>query len=438
MSVSFTSQWGTRRLKWSTSKIGSGKTPSGGAEGYADSGITFLRSQNIHFSGLKLEDVAYIDRATHRDMWSTRVLFGDVLLNITGASLGRATCTSSDLGEANVNQHVCIIRPTPGTNSRYMAYALGSQPVQEQIRELQVGGNRDGLNFEQVGNLELPAAPQNEQHRIANFLDTETTRIDRIYDLRARQQTLLEEAAIRRVYDAVRGTHLSAERKESGLDWLGTVPANWRIGAVSYYFEVELGKMLNQERAQGEHLRPYLRVANVQWDRIDVTNLAMMDFPPAEQARYRLKDGDLLVNEGGSWPGRAAVWSGEISEIYYQKALHRIREQGAEITRWLYYCLVAAERLRVFQVQGNTSTMTHLTREQLRSQRFPFPEVPTQARLVAELDRAASRDAEVQLLLSRQLTLLAERRQALITAAVTGQFDVSTASGRNVTEGVTA
>jgi len=231
---------------------------------------------------------------------------------------------------------------------------------------------------------------------------------------------------------------VKGERKESGLDWLGTVPANWRVGAVSHYFEVELGKMLNQERAQGDFLRPYLRVANVQWDQIDVTDLSMMDFPPEEQARYRLRPGDLLVNEGGSWPGRAAVWTGEISEIYYQKALHRIRARGHELTRWLYYCLVAAERLRVFQTQGNTSTMTHLTREQLRPQRFPFPEVSTQARLVAELNRAATRDAEMKRLLNRQLDLLAERRQALITAAVTGQFEVSTASGRNVTEGVSA
>ncbi|MFK4146610.1 hypothetical protein [Streptomyces sp. NPDC004065] len=195
--------------------------------------------------------------------------------------------------------------------------------------------------------------------------------------------------------------------------------------------------MLNQDRAQGTHLRPYLRVANVQWDQIDTTELAYMDFPPEEQDRYRLRPGDLLVNEGGSWPGRAAVWNGEVPEIYYQKALHRIRARGQERTRWLYYCLVAAERMKVFQVQGNTSTMTHLTREQLRPQRFPVPDVVTQSRLIAELDGAAQRDSAMQRLLSRQLDLLAERRQALITAAVTGQFDVTTASGRNVTEGVT-
>lgn len=206
------------------------------------------------------------------------------------------------------------------------------------------------------------------------------------------------------------------------------------MAAVSHYFEVELGKMLNQERAHGDHLRPYLRVANVQWGEIDTSELALMDFPPGEQERYRLQAGDLLVNEGGSWPGRAAVWGGEIDEIYYQKALHRIRPRGAELTWWLYFCLLVAERMKVFQIQGNSSTMTHLTREQLRPQRFPFPTVDEQEKSVEYLRDAEAKDRQIRDALSRQQRTLAERRQALITAAVTGEFDVSAASGRGIEE----
>jgi type I restriction enzyme, S subunit len=81
--------WDALRLKWAVSRIGSGKTPRGGGEVYSDSGVLFLRSQNIHFTGLRLDEVAYIDETTDAEMSSTRVLAGDVLLNITGASLGR-------------------------------------------------------------------------------------------------------------------------------------------------------------------------------------------------------------------------------------------------------------------------------------------------------------------------------------------------------------
>ncbi|MEU8503968.1 restriction endonuclease subunit S [Streptomyces brevispora] len=336
-------------------------------------------------------------------------------------------------GPTWVNNHIHALRPTAG-DGRFLTYALNSVDYANYI----TGTTRDKLTQDDLKQIEVPCPPLREQRRIADFLDAETTRIDHLLKLRSRQIDLHDEAAFSRVYDAVRGTHVAGERKDSGLSWLGSIPASWRVGAVSHYFEVELGKMLNQERAHGDHLRPYLRVANVQWDRIDISDLAMMDFPTEEQSRYRLKPGDLLVNEGGSWPGRAAVWNGDIHEIYYQKALHRIRSRGTESPRWLYYCLVVAERLRVFQVQGNTSTMTHLTREQLRPQRFPFPYIDVQRRAVERLDRAKTRDSVIRRLLNRQRSLLAERRQALITAAVSGQFDVSTASGRNVTDGVSA
>lgn len=331
------------------------------------------------------------------------------------------------------------VTPAPGIDPRYLCYALSAAYAQG-LTEISIKQTTGIQNLDTNAFFASSWAYPNteEQRRIADFLDAETARIDRLHNLRKRQQNLLEERGFRRVYDAVRGTAVEGPRKDSGLDWLGTVPVTWRIAAVSHYFEVELGKMLNQERAEGQHLRPYLRVANVQWDAIDTSQLARMDFPPQEQSRYRLKPGDLLVNEGGSWPGRAAIWNGDIAEIYYQKALHRIRTRRAESPRWLYYCLLVAERLEVFRVQGNTSTITHLTREQLRPQRFPFPDVSVQHDLVEKLDRALARDKKVQDILDRQMMLLAERRQALITAAVTGQFDVSSASGRDLTSGVSA
>lgn len=330
-----------------------------------------------------------------------------------------------------VDDNVRGFNPHSG-DPRYWRYLM----LLLDMGEIANSGPVPSVSERQVAALKVPVPPAEEQRRIADFLDAETARIDQMSLLRGRQAELINDAAFTRVYDTVRGAHVVGDRKDSGLPWLGSVPSEWRVAAVSHHFEVELGKMLNQERTQGEYLRPYLRVANVQWDHIEVGDLAVMDFPPEDQARYRLKPGDLLVNEGGSWPGRAAIWNGEVPEVYYQKALHRIRARGNELPRWLYYCLLVAERLRVFQVQGNSSTMTHLTREQLRPQRFPFPDGSQQDKLVTELDRAAKRDRAVQKLLVRQMGLIAERRQALITAAVTGQIDVTSASGRNVTDGV--
>jgi type I restriction enzyme, S subunit len=106
-------RWNVIALRHLGTKFGSGVTPRGGASVYRDSGIPLIRSQNVHFDGLRLADVALISPEIHREMSGTHVRAGDVLLNITGASIGRACAVPSGLGEANVNQHVCIIRPIP-------------------------------------------------------------------------------------------------------------------------------------------------------------------------------------------------------------------------------------------------------------------------------------------------------------------------------------
>ncbi|MEV5371429.1 restriction endonuclease subunit S [Streptomyces albogriseolus] len=356
---------------------------------------------------------------------------GTVILSRT-ASVGFSAIMGSEMA---TSQDFATWTCGPKLEARYLLHALrGMAP---DLKRVATGSTHKTIYMPDIEQLRVPLPPMEEQRRIADFLDAETTRIDDLTRARHRQLTLLTARFLTSVFNAVRGTTEPGPRKPSGLDWLGTVPSSWPILPVSYEFEVLLGKMLNQERVQGEHLAQYLRNTNVQWDRINTNDLLLMDFPPEERARYSLKTGDLLVCEGGE-PGRAAIWDGRIGEMYYQKALHRVRARGYSSPRWLFYCLRAATAQNVFAIEGNTTTIAHLTGEQLRAHRFPFPEREAQDRLTAKLDADSRLLEQLAELLSRQLKVLAERRQALITAAVTGQFDVSTASGRNVTEGVSA
>jgi type I restriction enzyme S subunit len=144
------------RVKNLVTKIGSGKTPSGGSEAYVSQGVALLRSMNVRNGFFDLSDVAYIDADTDLAMASTRLRAGDVLLTITGGSIGRSAVVPQDIGPANVNQHVCILRPKSGVPSPLLSAALLTPAVQGQISAVQVGGNRDGLTFEQVGELLLP------------------------------------------------------------------------------------------------------------------------------------------------------------------------------------------------------------------------------------------------------------------------------------------
>lgn len=149
--------------------------------------------------------------------------------------------------------------------------------------------------------------------------------------------------------------------------------------------------MLDEKRVTGNHLRPYLRNTDVQWDSVNVHDLPMMDFDAADRERYLLQKGDLLVCEGGEI-GRAAIWSGELSECYYQKALHRLRplDLASEHPRFMYYALLAAVGSDAY-VNGGKSTIAHLPADQFRRIRLPRPPYREQERIASFLDQKTAR-----------------------------------------------
>lgn len=164
--------WEVTKVKTVTKKIGSGVTPKGGAEIYELSGIPLLRSQNIYFDGFRLENVAYITSEIHDSMKNSQVQSGDVLLNITGGgSIGRCYYVTDEFSEANVNQHVCIVRPNDRIITEFLYYVLSSSLGQQQIDLCQTGGNREALNFEQLKNFFLCLPEVYEQKSIVQQLN---------------------------------------------------------------------------------------------------------------------------------------------------------------------------------------------------------------------------------------------------------------------------
>ncbi|HNW82954.1 MAG TPA: restriction endonuclease subunit S [bacterium] len=164
--------WPKTKLKKHTVKIGSGITPKGGEAVYKSSGIPLIRSQNVLVNRLDLSDVAYIEESQHKKMSGSKVYSGDVLLNITGASIGRSCVVPKEIGEANVNQHVCIIRLKETLDARLLSTYLNSWFGQKQIWSFQSGGSREGINFQQIGSFDIPLPPLPEQKAIADILST--------------------------------------------------------------------------------------------------------------------------------------------------------------------------------------------------------------------------------------------------------------------------
>ena len=208
--------------------------------------------------------------------------------------------------------------------------------------------------------------------------------------------------------------------KPSGVEWLGDVPAHWTICALNYRYEIALGKMLDEKRITGKHLAPYLRNTDVQWSRINVDDLPQMDFSGNDIERYGLRRGDLLVCEGGE-VGRAAIWDATLAECYYQKAIHRIRarNEDRDSARFLCSLFRVASSLGVFTGAEGKSTIAHLTAEALRRYRMPFPSLAEQTRIAEFLDRETAKIDELVAEQRRLMELLKEKRQAVISHAVT-------------------
>ena len=172
--------WLWSRIGELCTKTGSGSTPRGGKTVYKRVGVPFLRSQNVYDDGLRLDDVAYIEPNIHGRMAGTAVRSRDILLNITGGSMGRCCRVPDEFGEANVSQHVSIIRPAVSEMADFLQKLVLSPYFQAFIFDEQTGAGRGGLPKYKMDRIAVAVPPLAEQRRIVAKADELMTPCDRL------------------------------------------------------------------------------------------------------------------------------------------------------------------------------------------------------------------------------------------------------------------
>lgn len=424
-----------------------------GYESYTDSGVEWLGPVPNHWTITPLKSIANVlngypfdsrefdpdkgfplIRIRDLDQLSTETFFNGEFVN-------SAAVTASDVligmdgdfnvgrwkgeGTALLNQRMCCIRGYSDAVTRWLEYAL---PIPlKAINEVTYSTTVKHLSSNQVRNARIALPKERELLNLLSFLDRETGKIDALVDEQKRLIELLKEKRQAVISNAVtKGLDPCAPMKDSGIEWCGEIPAHWKVVPTGYRYSVQLGRMLDGAKSTGEHLRPYLRVFDVQWGFINTDDLPQMDFPPDARERYRLSPGDLLVNEGGSYVGRSAIWNGDIDECYYQKALHRLRpiNDQSDTASFFLYVMEFATKLGVFVANGNQTTIDHLTAEKLRQYRFAFPPSVEQGEIVKYLNAETLKFDNLLSEAESAISLFQERRSALISAAVTGKIDV--------------
>ncbi|MCX4570323.1 restriction endonuclease subunit S [Streptomyces albogriseolus] len=322
----------------------------------------------------------------------------------------------------------------PSLDSRYLLLVL--RAMKQEWQKLAYGSTHLTIYMPDLEALRVPLPPLDEQRRIADFLDAENARIDKMLTTGSRLQQILQERRDVQQSLLLRGASKSGGRTFHPI--LGDLPDSWPIVPLKRLVpRIGVGVVVDPSSYFSDEGVPFLRGSNITPQGIDLTDVKRMSESDSRALwRSRLTTGDVVVIRAG-YPGRAAVVPEELngancaSLIVLKKGDRLLPEYlEAYFNSPLGKAYVDSVRYGAAQEQINVSHVVDFM--------VPVPAPDEQAALVAELAQAGNKVRTLQEKATRQEILLEERRQALITAAVTGQFDVSTASGRNVTEGVSA
>lgn len=316
--------WQTITLGEITTKVGSGATPRGGSQSYQQTGIPLIRSQNVRFEGFSSEGLVFLNRKQAEKLKEVTVQSGDVLLNITGASIGRVTQAPSEMAGARVNQHVCIIRLEDGFSSAFVARFLASPAVQSMIWTEQYGVTRQALTKGQILDFSIPVPPVEEQRRIVERLESLFAEVERCKERMAKipvllkrfRQSVLAAACSGRLTADWRANHPEGVRPRDNqhadieLDQITESPDSWNW--------LPLAALCDQSRticygviklgAEIDDGVPCLRTSDVRPLRIDSSGVKRISGDISEEfSRTVLRGGEVLVNVRGTLGGVAVV-----------------------------------------------------------------------------------------------------------------------------------
>lgn len=337
---------------------------------------------------------------------------GDIVISRVG-SYGMISYVDTDK-KFCIGQNTAIINPI--INGKYLFYVLQSSIIKKQIDNQVDGSSQKSLSLKNIKDLKVIVPPLPEHKKIAAILSSVDEAIAKtqavIEQTRKVKQGLLQQLLTRGIGHT--------KFKDSAV---GKIPENWKIKTVGELFEVQLGKMLSPKARQGNQSKAYLGNSNVQWENIILDRVLEMDFSDAEKEKFRLRPGDLLVCEGGEC-GRAAIWEGQVEEMYYQKALHRLRPITNEILPkyMLQYIVLKFQIENAFSGETTTTTIAHIPRIQLMKIPVLVPPKEEQSEIIHRIDATSlSLNTDV-----KKLNYLEIIKRGLMQDLLTGRVRVTT------------
>jgi type I restriction enzyme S subunit len=401
----------------------------GWAENYSDDGDLFIRIGNLTRDSIKLDlsDVQRVVVPAGSEVDRTQVREGDVLFSIT-AYLGSVAVVPPDLGKAFVSQHVALVRPTKRQcMSDWIGYVALSHVGKTHLETTGYGGTKVQLSLADVTTMPVPVPPVDEQSRLVDFLDLETAKIDYLVAEQEQLISLLKEKRQAVISHAVtKGLDPSVPMKDSGVEWLGSVPTDWTVMPIRLAARLESGHTPSRSRPDwwlGCTI-PWFSLADV-WqireagrDVVYETKEMVSELGLANSSARLLPKGTVMLSRTAS-VGFSAIMGVDMATTQ-------------DFANWVCGPTLTPnfllETFKAMKPEFNRMMMgsTHNTiyMPDIQAFRFALPSMSEQLQIVAHARAATAQSDALIAEAQAAVSLLTERRSALISAAVTGQIDV--------------
>lgn len=414
--------WKTDRLQWHLKEINVSNNP--------------IQTKNILSLTIEAGVIPYAEKGNQgnkakEDYSQYKIALPDTLvINSMNVIIG-AVGISQYFG--CVSPVYYVFEPIEGTDLRYIYYLFTNTGFQKEMRKYAKGILEIRLRISSNDMLKriVPSPPFKEQQRIADYLDKMCAEIDAVLEkTRAsiEEYKKLKQAVITQA--VTKGIRGDRPMKDSGIEWIGEIPAEWRKTQLRHCAAIKSGITLGKKYEKTDSLveRPYLRVANVQDGYVDLSVLTTIEVTQDEDLKYRLRAGDVLMTEGGDRDklGRGCVWHGEIEPCLHQNHIFAVQtSKDTLLPEFLEYLTVSDVGRSYFDVTAiKTTNLACTSSSKVLAFTIPLPSVEEQAEIVEALNtKCAGIDALVAKK-QQYLTEIENYKKSLIYECVTGKKEM--------------
>lgn len=361
---------------------------------------------------LQIRDFASDEKAIYiqdNGKWP-RCSENDIMIGRYGASVGKIL--SGKFGAYNVAL-VKIDFPQTVFDRRWVRSYLKTDHFQRPLLQISRSA-QNGFNKEDLKEVPVPIPPLPEQKRIVAKLDALNAK-----SARARTELARIETLVSRYKQAVLSKAFSGELTR---EWRvrHVIAKDWRPSLIASECDIRLGKMLDKAKNKGEPTL-YLRNINVRWGGFDISDVLSMNMTHDERTKLDIRDGDVLVCEGGE-PGRCAVWNLGPSDISFQKALMRVRPRPYLISQFFFYFMRWAADENLLAQHFTGTTIKHLPQAALSKVPISVPPLDEQHEIVRRIEAAFAKIDRLATEAKRALELVGKLDEAILAKAFRGEL----------------